>query len=170
MAALIGTRRPGSWRRSASVSSEGRIVASRIPFGAIGVASTLAYVALYALLREVMSAGAANATALLATALANTAANRRLTFHVRGPEGFAADMAAGLLALGVALLITSVSLAALDLLRPVRGRLTEISVLLAANLLATIARFFVLRFAIQRPRQAALADAATLSSFERKLR
>src|ERR1035437_3393124 len=80
-------------------------------FGAIGVVSTLAYVALYALLREVRTpAAVANVVALVMTAVANTAANRWLTFHVRGRASMARDHAIGLIALGVALAITSAAL------------------------------------------------------------
>jgi putative flippase GtrA len=50
------------------------------------VASTLAYLALYALPRLGAGPQWANLIALLVTALANTAANRRLTFGVRGGE------------------------------------------------------------------------------------
>ena len=71
------------------------------------MASTLAYVALYAGLRSVSSAAAANAMALVVTAVANTAANRRLTFEVQGRDGLARDHVAGLLALAAALAITS---------------------------------------------------------------
>ena len=53
----------------------------------MGVASTVAYLALYVLLRAVLPAVAANALALLVTAVANTAANRRFTFEVAGRAG-----------------------------------------------------------------------------------
>src|SRR2546421_5764785 len=53
-------------------------------FTVIGVASTIAYVLLYVMLRGLMSAQAANMLSLLATAVANTAANRRLTFRISG--------------------------------------------------------------------------------------
>ena len=56
-------------------------------FIVVGVASTAAYVVLYLLLRAVMAAQAANALSLLITAIANTAANRRLTFGIRGRGG-----------------------------------------------------------------------------------
>jgi putative flippase GtrA len=105
-------------------------------FGVIGVASTLAYVALYAWLRQGVSAGLANAVALLATAVGNTAANRRLTFDVRGRSGLARDHAAGLAALGVALAITSASLGLLDALAPHHGRTTELVVLVRSALRA----------------------------------
>ena len=55
-----------------------------LTFCAIGVVSTLAYAVLYALLRGAVAAPAANAIALVVTAVGNTAANRRLTFGVRG--------------------------------------------------------------------------------------
>ena len=53
-------------------------------FTVIGVASTIAYVALFLLFRLMMPAQAANAASLLLTAVANTAANRRLTFGISG--------------------------------------------------------------------------------------
>ena len=55
-------------------------------FAAVGVASTLAYLLLYVLLRTGLGAFGANLVALVVTAVANTAANRRLTFGVRGRE------------------------------------------------------------------------------------
>src|SRR5260370_20191213 len=53
-------------------------------FTVIGVASTIAYVVLFLLLRTIMSAQAANVVSLLVTAVANTAANRRLAFCITG--------------------------------------------------------------------------------------
>ena len=53
-------------------------------FTVIGVVSTIAYVALFLLLRLAMPAQAANVVSLLLTAVANTAANRRLTFGISG--------------------------------------------------------------------------------------
>lgn len=123
-----------------------------VSFGAIGAASTLAYVALYAFVRHGAPPVVANAAALLITAVGNTAANRRLTFAVRGSRDLARDHAAGLLALAVALAITSAGLAALPIVDPHHGRLSEIAVLVGANALATLVRFLVLRLAIDRDR------------------
>jgi len=117
-------------------------------FGAIGAASTLAYVVLYAWLRGAAPAGIANALALVVTAVANTAANRWLTFGIRGGEGLARHHAAGLLALGAALAITSASLVILNAVAPHHGRPTEIAVLVLANAAATVARFLFLRSAV----------------------
>jgi putative flippase GtrA len=119
-------------------------------FGAIGLASTLAYVAIYSVLREAAPAGVANAVALVVTAVGNTAVNRRLTFKVRGRDGLARHHAAGLLALAVALAITSASLAILGAIAPHHGRLTEVAVLVTANATATLVRFLLLRSALAR--------------------
>jgi putative flippase GtrA len=136
-----------------------------VSFGAIGVASTVAYVALYSWLRETMPAGGANALALVITAVGNTSANRLLTFRVRvrGRDGLARDHAAGLLALGAALAITSVSLVVLTAVAPHHGRLTEVAILVLANALATLVRFVLLRLAIDRPRDARQSAASERS-------
>ncbi len=55
-----------------------------VRFGAVGVLSTAAYALLYLLFSAVMTGFVANFLALLVTAIANTAANRRFTFGVRG--------------------------------------------------------------------------------------
>ncbi|HEX8940575.1 MAG TPA: GtrA family protein [Candidatus Limnocylindrales bacterium] len=130
-------------------------------FGAVGAASTLAYVALYALLRTASPAAVANAMALGVTAIGNTAANRRLTFGVRGHDGLARDHAAGLLAFGAAVAITSASLALLGRLAPGAGRSAELVVLVVANGLATVARFGLLRLALDRTTSSIGSPAAT---------
>jgi putative flippase GtrA len=91
-----------------------------------------------------IGAQAANLTALLVTALANTAANRRYTFGVRGRDGAARHHGQGLIVFGVALAITSGSLAALHSLgNPPHS--VELIVLVLANLVATTVRFTLLR-------------------------
>ena len=119
-------------------------------FALIGVASTIAYVLLYALLREWLSAAMANGAALLITAIGNTAANRRLTFGVRGRDGLGRHHFGGLVAFAVALAITSASIGLLQALVPHPARLLEITVLVGANVLATVVRFLLLRAWIDR--------------------
>ena len=119
-------------------------------FGAVGVASTLAYFALYLLLRPV-GAQAANLVALLVTAIANTAANRRLTFGISGRTGALRHHVGGLAAFGVALGLTSGSLWLLDTFWPSAGRLFEVGVLVVANAAATLLRFLALRLMMHRP-------------------
>jgi putative flippase GtrA len=124
-------------------------------FAAIGVLSTLAYAGLYALLRGAVNAPLANALALTATAVGNTAANRRLTFGVRGRRSLGRDHLAGLIAHGVALSITTPAAALLAAVAPTVGRPVELAVLIAANALATIARFVLLRSWIAGDRRVA---------------
>ena len=57
-------------------------------FAAVGIASTIAYAMLYLMLQDAFGAQSANLSALLMTAMLNTAANRRLTFGTRGQEHY----------------------------------------------------------------------------------
>jgi putative flippase GtrA len=118
-------------------------------FGAIGIASTAAYGVLYLALRGAIGSVAANALALILTAIANTAANRRLTFGVRdrdrGPTSMLRDQVGGFLALAVALAITTATASLLAALAPNAGRLVELAALTAANAASTVARFVLLR-------------------------
>jgi putative flippase GtrA len=122
-------------------------------FTVIGVASTIAYVVLFLLLRLAMPAQAANVISLLLTAVANTAANRRLTFGISGRSDAARHQVKGLIAVGIGLALTSGSLAMLGSARA--SRLAEVSVLIAANLAATVIRFLLYRYWVfgraQRP-------------------
>jgi len=122
-----------------------------VRFGAIGVASTVAYLLLYLVLRSLMSAEAANATALLVTAVGNTAANRRLTFGVRGSDGALRHHLQGLGVFAVALLVTTGALAVLHAAAPAAPRSVEVVTLVAANLVATVVRFVLLRGWVFRP-------------------
>jgi len=145
-------RIPGLRAVPAAFRQRGRELRQVGTFAAIGVVSTLAYVALYALLRSFVSAGAANVIALVATAIGNTAANRRLTFSIRDRAGMARDHAVGLLALGAALVITSASLAVLNVFAPGAPHAIEVVILVAANAAATLVRFLLLRLALDRGR------------------
>jgi len=111
----------------------------------IGVASTLAYAALFVAFRSVVAGQAANALALFVTALANTAANRRLTFAISGSRRVVRHQLQGLVVFGVALALTSGSLAVLHLVSARPARVVELAVLTAANLAATVLRFVLLR-------------------------
>src|SRR5580658_650321 len=114
-------------------------------FIAVGVASTLAYVLLYLALRGVMPAQAANVLALGATAVANTAVNRRVTFGISGRVHAARHQVKGLIAFGIGLTLTSAALAALHSGSAHPGRWAEVCVLVAANLVATVIRFLLYR-------------------------
>jgi putative flippase GtrA len=114
-------------------------------FSVIGVASTLAYIVLYLLLRGAMPALAANAVSLLVTAVANTAANRRLTFGIRGRSHAGRHQVKGLITFGTGLALTSGALAGLHAAVTAPSRGAEVAVLVAANLAATALRFVLYR-------------------------
>ncbi|MFF4621024.1 glycosyltransferase [Nonomuraea jabiensis] len=124
-------------------------MARQLPrFAIVGVVSTLAYLALFSLLRQIVSPLAANAVALLVTAVANTAANRRFTFGVKGPAGAMRHQFEGLLAFLVGLALTSGSLA---LLPDGVSHGVELVAVIIANAAATLVRFLLLRVWVFNP-------------------
>ncbi|WP_207634329.1 bifunctional glycosyltransferase family 2/GtrA family protein [Candidatus Frankia alpina] len=125
-----------------------------IRFAVIGVASTLAYLVLFVLLRTATGAQAANLLALLITAVANTAANRRLTFGLTGAAQAGRHHLQGLVVFAIGLGLTSGSLAALHAAGDHPGRGLEVTVLVLANLLSTVIRFLLLRAWVFRARPA----------------
>jgi putative flippase GtrA len=120
-------------------------------FAAVGAASTLAYLLIFALFRGGAGPQWANLGALLVTAVANTAANRRLTFGVRGTDRAWRHQAQGLVVFAVGLGLTSGSLALLDALASGPPRPVELAVLVTANLVATGVRFLMMRAWVFRP-------------------
>lgn len=122
-------------------------------FTGIGVVMTLAYLALYAALRLVMGAQAANVVSWVVTAVGDTSANRRFTFGVRGRPGVLRAQLLGLLIFGLGLGITSGALFALHAAVASPGRVLELTVLGAANLVAGLLRFVLLRWWVFAPRR-----------------
>ncbi|MEU5718308.1 bifunctional glycosyltransferase family 2/GtrA family protein [Streptomyces sp. NPDC020403] len=116
-----------------------------VGFCVVGALSTLVYLALYSLFRLGTGPQTANAAALLVSAVANTAANRRLTFGVRGRGGAVRHQAQGLVVFAIGLALTSGSLAALGTVTGSSSHGTEVAVLVAANLAATVLRFLLFR-------------------------
>jgi putative flippase GtrA len=131
-----------------------------VRFAAIGVASTLAYALLFLLLREPVGAYAANLIALVVTAIGNTAANRRLTFGVRGSTGAATHQLQGLIVFALGLALTSGALAALHTWVPAASQAVELLVLIVANALSTLLRFVAYRSWIFRKPTARPAEPA----------
>ncbi|MFI9284253.1 glycosyltransferase [Streptomyces werraensis] len=116
-----------------------------VGFCAVGALSTVFYLLLYSAFRSVTGSQLANGLALLVSAVANTAANRRLTFRVRGRGGMVRHQAQGLVVLAIGLALTSGSLAALGTASSDPAHSTELAVLVAANLAATVLRFLLFR-------------------------
>ncbi|MEH3034024.1 MAG: glycosyltransferase [Aeromicrobium erythreum] len=131
--------------RTSRRSAAGRTSAQVVIFAIVGALSTLAFGLLFLLLRGPLGAQGANATALVLTAVANTAANRRFTFGLTGPERLLRQHVQGLVVLGTGLALTSGSLAALHALGGSTHPVLEVVVLTLANLLVTVGRFVAMR-------------------------
>ncbi|MBB5078113.1 bifunctional glycosyltransferase family 2/GtrA family protein [Nonomuraea endophytica] len=128
-----------------------RGLARQLPrFAIVGVFSTLAYLGLYTLLRGALAPMPANAIALLVTAVANTAANRRFTFGISGPAGVVRHQFEGLIAFLVGLALTTGGLA---LLPGGVSHGVELAAVVLANALATLVRFLLLRVWVFNPRR-----------------
>jgi putative flippase GtrA len=114
-------------------------------FLGIGVACTLAYALLFVLLAGIVSAALASGLALGVTAVANTAANRRWSFRIRGREQRLRQYAAGAVVFALTLGLTDGALALLDAGDPRAGRALQLSVLVVASIAATVTRYVALR-------------------------
>ncbi len=126
------------------------MVGQLVRFGIIGVISTVAYALLYLMLHGEIGAQAANFTALLVTAVGNTAANRTFTFGVRGSDSMARHQAQGLVVFMLAWLFTSGALLALQHYAPGADKHVQLVALVVANLIATVCRFVGLRFVFRK--------------------
>ncbi len=113
-------------------------------FLAVGVASTLAFALLFLALRTPLGAAGANALALALTAIGNTAANRRLTFGVRGRPGLVRHHLGGALVFLLTLGLTMGALGVLRGLDPHPARVLELAVLVVASTVATVTRYVAL--------------------------
>ncbi len=130
-----------------------------VRFLAIGAVSTAIYGLLFLGLGPLLGAVAASAVALAVTAVANTAANRRLTFGLRGREGRLRQYASGAVVFAIALGLTNGALAVLGALDPRAARALQLAVLVAATLAATATRYVALRswvFAVDGSRRTEL--------------
>jgi putative flippase GtrA len=145
LSAQLGSSRDGA--------APGSLLRQAVRFCAIGAASTVAYLFLFVLLHAALGAQAANVVALLVTTVANTAANRRLTFGVRGAARAGRHHLEGLVVFAVALAVTSGALDALHALVIQPPRSVELAVLVGANLAATAIRFVLLRGWVFHPRR-----------------
>jgi putative flippase GtrA len=130
-----------------------------VRFAAIGVASTLANLVLFLLFRTFMGPIWANVAALLLTTIANTAANRRLTFGIRGRQDVAKHQFQGLIVFGLGLGLTTGALAVLGALVPGAHQSLEVVAIIVANLVATVLRFVLFRAWVFRSRTRTAAAA-----------
>ena len=122
-------------------------------FAVIGVVSTLAYLVLFSILRAVFPAYMANTVALAATAIANTAANRRYTFGVRGSSNALRHQIEGGVAFLIGLALTNGALAVLHAASATPAHTVELAALIAANAMATLVRFLLMRAWVFNPKR-----------------
>jgi putative flippase GtrA len=141
---IVATAR-ADLRGVARLMRGGRLARQVGRFGVIGVLSTLAYVLLYAALRGWLGPFTANTIALATTAVANTAANRRITFGLTDRSGMVRHQALGLGVFALALGLTTAALGSLHLVDPHPARWAEVTALLVANAAATALRFVLLK-------------------------
>lgn len=115
-----------------------------LSFAVIGVLSTVANLALYAVLRQWMPILVANLLALVLCTLFNTEANRRFTFPGRRDNTERVHLK-GLLVFGLYYAFTSGALLGLHAMVETPAQLLELVVLAVASLIGTAGRFLLLR-------------------------
>jgi putative flippase GtrA len=98
-----------------------------------------------------MPAVVANGLALLVTAVANTAANRRFTFDVTTADGAVRHHVHGLALFAAGLALSSAALTLLHVAGPTPSRALEVAVLVIANLVTTALRFVAMRWWVFAP-------------------
>jgi putative flippase GtrA len=121
------------------------LIGQAVRYAAVGVTSTGFQLGVYLTLRGVLGPLSANVISLVLSNVANTTANRRITFDVRGRRGSLRQQLQGLVVLALSLGLTSAALGLLAVLSPNPSQGAELAVLVAANLVGTLARFTLLR-------------------------
>jgi putative flippase GtrA len=140
----IGTT-PGQLAAAPQRLWNNKLIGQLAWFSAIGVISTVVQLGMFLLLRGEVGALTANLISLVLSTVANTEANRRITFGIRGRDGAVRHQLQGLAVFGLSLALSSGALALLGLVAPTAGAGAELVVLIAANALPVVARFALLR-------------------------
>jgi putative flippase GtrA len=146
-------RQEASLPRSAvePTTPEPDLASQLVRFSSIGVVSTVVFASLFVLLRPALGTIGADVAALLVCAIANTAANRRLTFALRGRSGRRRHYLAGTLVALAPLALNIASLLALQVLG-VDDLWAVLLTLVVVNGVASVGRFVALRrWVFRRP-------------------
>ncbi|MEV4258155.1 dolichyl-phosphate beta-glucosyltransferase [Spirillospora sp. NPDC049652] len=122
-------------------------------FAVIGLVSTVAQLVLFVLLRLVMGPLMANALSLVVTTVGNTAANRRFTFGLTGSHRALRHQVEGGLTFLLGLGLSTGGLALLHASAADPARWVEVAAMVAANAVATLVRFLLMRAWIFHPRR-----------------
>jgi glycosyltransferase involved in cell wall biosynthesis len=113
-------------------------------FASIGIVSTIVFAVLFVALSGPLGRYGADVVALTLCSLANTAANRRLTFSLRGRSGRVRHYSAGIVLAGLPLVLTLLTLLVLGA-GGGTSLATALVALTAVNGVATVVRFLLLR-------------------------
>ncbi len=154
----------GIWRMARRIASGRTTVAARpvgagtdaelsgqlARFASIGVVSTLLFATLVALLAGPLGWLLADLVALGACSVANTAANRRLTFSLQGRAGRTRQYAGGMALAALPVGLTLLALSGLEV-SGVGASAARVAVLAAASAAAAAGRFVALRRWVFRP-------------------
>jgi len=117
-------------------------------FAGVGALFNVVYGGLYVVLRATLEAQWANALALVTSTVLGTWGHRRVTFGVRGRARTVSHQALGLGLLAFSLAVTAGSLWLLQAGVAEPSRLSELAVLVAANLGVGLIRFTAFRVAM----------------------
>jgi putative flippase GtrA len=141
-----------TWRGEATLPAAGplevatpdHLVSQLVRFSSIGVVSTVLFGLLFALLRSPLGPAFAVVAAMAACTVANTAANRRLTFALRGRTDRRRHLAAGM---GLGLLPIALSLGSLAVVEAagMTSLVPQLVAVTAANACGSLLRFVALR-------------------------
>jgi putative flippase GtrA len=120
-------------------------------FASIGIVSTIVFAVLFIALSGPLGRYGADVVALMLCSLANTAANRRFTFSLRGRSERARHYLAGVVLAGLPLALTLIALLALATVGTT-SLVSALVALVAINGVATVMRFVLLRSWVFRQR------------------
>jgi len=130
--------------RAAQGVPDADLAGQLVRFGSIGAVTTIGFAILFGALAGSLGGPLAVVLALLACSAANTPANRRLTFALRGRAGAARHHLGGLAVAMVSLVALLSALGVLDLIGAT-SLTVRLATLTAVNLAATLGRFVALR-------------------------
>lgn len=114
-------------------------------FAIVGVGSTVLSLALFAVLRHPLGNQWANIVSLFISTVLNTALNRRFTFDAGGRGGATRVQLQSLVLLAITVALTSGALEILRRTDPHANGLISTGTVAAANIIATVIRFVLLR-------------------------
>jgi len=142
--AAIDRRRLG-WDGTPPPGLSAALVRQFVRFAVIGMISTGVQLGLFLLLRDEVGVLTANLASMVMSTVANTEANRRITFGIRGRAGAGRYQVLALVGFGLSLGLSTGALGLLELVAPTAGWSAELIVLLSTNALGAVARFALMR-------------------------